>query len=132
LAGRNASVRAATTCEQELAGPLVGSLQIIIDGLAGLLAQFKPDRPSSFLLPDGCAICRVAAGSDILDPNGHDITPTKLAVDCQIEHGQVASATFGLEFRPYRPDVLGPQGRLCPFSFRLFHGTRLGAWAALI
>jgi len=29
-----------TTCEQELAGPFVGGLQIIIDGLAGLFAQF--------------------------------------------------------------------------------------------
>ena len=35
----------ATTCEQELAGPLASSLQIIIGGLAGLLAQFKSDGP---------------------------------------------------------------------------------------
>jgi hypothetical protein len=47
------------------------------------------------------------AGSDILDPDGDDITPTKLAVDCQIEHRQVASAAFDLELRPNRSDVLG-------------------------
>ena len=86
--------------EQELAGPLVGSLQIVIDGLAGLIAQFKPDRPPGFLLPDGCAIRCVAACGDILDPDGDDIAATKLAVDCQIEHGEVASAAFDLELCP--------------------------------
>jgi hypothetical protein len=51
--------------------------------LAGLIAQFKPDWPSSFSLSDGCAVCRVAASGDILDPDGDDIATTKLAVDCQ-------------------------------------------------
>jgi len=81
-------------------------------------------------LPDGCAIRRVSAGSDILDPDGDDITPTKLAVDCQIEHSQVASATFDLELRPDRPDMFGSKGWLAPVSFPLFHGTRLGAGLA--
>jgi hypothetical protein len=62
---------------------LVGTPAIGVD----LLAQFKSDRPPGFLLPDGCAIRRVTAGGDILDPDGNDITPTKLAVDRQIEHG---------------------------------------------
>jgi hypothetical protein len=31
---------------------------------------------------------------------GNDITAAELAVDCQIEHGQVASAAFDLKFRP--------------------------------
>src|SRR4030081_109828 len=81
LARCHVAVGTTTTSKQELAGPLVGSLQIVIDGLAGLLAQFKSDGPPGFLLPDGFAIRRVAAGSDILDPDGDDITPTKLAVD---------------------------------------------------
>src|SRR5581483_4176025 len=34
--------RSAMTCEQELAWPLVGELQIVIHPLSGLLAQFKP------------------------------------------------------------------------------------------
>jgi len=100
LAGGHAGVRTATTSEQELALPLVRSLQIIIDGLAGLFAQFKSDRPSGFLLSDGCAIGRVAARGDILDPDGDDVTAKKLAVDCQIEHGEVANAAFNLKFCP--------------------------------
>jgi hypothetical protein len=55
-----------TTCEQELAGLFVGGLQIIVDRLAGLFAQFESDRPSSFLLSDGCAIRRVSACSNTL------------------------------------------------------------------
>jgi len=59
LARCHVAVGTTTTGEQELAGLLVGSLQIVIDGLAGLLAQFKSDGPPGFLLPDGCAIRRV-------------------------------------------------------------------------
>ena len=68
LASGHARVRTPTTREQELAGPLVGNLQIIIDGLAGLFAQFESDGLTSFPLSHGCAVRRVAAGCDILDP----------------------------------------------------------------
>jgi len=51
-------------------------------------------------LSNGCAIRCVSACGDILDPDGDDIATTKLAVDCQIEHGEVASASFDLELRP--------------------------------
>src|SRR3979411_2077803 len=76
-----------TTCEQELAGPFVGGLQIVIDRLASLFAQFESYWPSGLLLSDRCAIRRVSARSDILDLNCDDVTATKLAVDRQIEHG---------------------------------------------
>jgi hypothetical protein len=52
------------------------------------------------LLSDRCAIRRVPAGGDILDPDGDDVTATQLAVNRQIEHGKVARAAFNLEFRP--------------------------------
>jgi hypothetical protein len=100
LACGHAGFGTTTTSEQELAGPFVVRLQIIIDGLAGLLAQFKSDGPAGFLLLDRCAIRRVPAGGDILDPDRDDVTATKLAVDRQVEHGEVASAAFDLEFRP--------------------------------
>src|SRR6266853_5689127 len=68
----------------------------------------------------------ISACGDILDPNGDDITAAKLAVDCQIEHGQVASAAFDLEFRPDRPDMLGSQRRLCPRELALVPRHSLG------
>src|ERR1700716_3441135 len=122
LARRHAAVRTATTCEQKLARPLVGGRQIIIDGLAGLLAQFKSDGPPGFLLSDGCAIRRVAAGGDILDPDGDDVTAAKLAVDCQIEHREVANSAFDLKLRPDRPDMFRPQRRLLPRQLAFFSG----------
>jgi hypothetical protein len=95
-----------------------------------LFAQFKSDGPPGFLLPNRCSICRVAAGGDILDPDGDDITAAKFAVDGQIEHGKVARPAFDLEFRPDRPDVFGAQRWLCPVSLPLFHGTRFGVGLA--
>jgi hypothetical protein len=77
--------------------------------LAGLFAQLKPDRPSGLLLSNRRTIRGISACGDILDLDCDDVTATKLAVDCQIEHGKVASAAFNLEFRPDRPDVFWSQ-----------------------
>ena len=41
LAGRHSGLGTTTTREQELAGSFVGGLEVIIDGLAGLLAQIQ-------------------------------------------------------------------------------------------
>jgi hypothetical protein len=91
-------------------GPIRGTVR---RGVQALLAQFKSDRSSGLLLPDRCAIRRVPAGGDVIDPDGDDITAAQLSVDRQIEHGEAASVAFDLEFRPYRPDVFGSQRRLC-------------------
>jgi hypothetical protein len=56
-------------------------------------------------LSNRCSIRSVPVGGDILDPDGDDVTTSKLAVDRQVEHGEVASAAFDLEFRPNGPDV---------------------------
>jgi hypothetical protein len=122
LARCHVAVGTTTPREQELAGPFVGGLQIVIDRLAGLLAQFKSDWPPGFLLPDRSAIRRVPIGSDILDPD--DITATKLAIGCQIEHGKVASTTFDLKFRPDRPDLFA-QRAFAPATLPLLQGILL-------
>jgi hypothetical protein len=53
--GRSCSFQDATIRKQEFAGSLVGGLQIIVDGLAGMFALFKSNGPPRILLPDGCA-----------------------------------------------------------------------------
>jgi hypothetical protein len=100
LACGDACLGTATACEQELAGLFVGGLQIIIDRLASLFAQFKSDRSTGLLLTYSCSIRSVSACGDIVDFDRHDIAAAKLAIDRQIEHGEVADATFNLEFRP--------------------------------
>jgi hypothetical protein len=108
-----------TTCEQELPEPFVGSLQIIIDRLAGLFGQFKSDWSSGFF-------CRTVARSAVHPLAATSSTliattsqPRSLLVDCKIEHGKVASATFDLKFCPDRPDVFGSQRRLRPGNLAL-------------
>jgi hypothetical protein len=89
--------------------------------LAGLLAQFKSYGSSGFLLPHCCAIRCVSARGYILNPDGNNVTAAKLAVDCQIEHGKVASAAFDLELGSDRPDKRG--GRM---QLQLPHPLLLG------
>jgi hypothetical protein len=125
LAGCHTAIGAAAACEQELARPFAGGLEIVIDRLTGLLAQFKSDKPPCFLPPVRCAIRRVSAGSNILYPDRNDITGTEPAVDCQIEHGEIAIAALDLELCADRPDVFRSQRWLCPGQFSLIRGTRL-------
>src|ERR1700676_1099551 len=125
LSRRHSAFGTKTTSEQELAGSFVGDFQIVVDCLAGLFAQFKSDWPSGLFLSDRSAVRRVSARSDIFDLDRNDVAATQLAVDRQIEHGEVPSATFDLEFRPDRPGVFGSQWRLCSGHLVLIPGHSL-------
>lgn len=48
LAGRHLTFGTTTACEKELARPFVSGLQVVVDGLASLFAEFKSNRPPSF------------------------------------------------------------------------------------
>jgi len=115
----------AATSEQELAGPLVGDFQIVIDGLAGLFGQFKSDWPSRLLLSQPLHGPPCIARSDILDLDRDDVTATELAVDRQIEHGEVPSAAFDLELVRIDQTCLGRSGGFAPVTLPLFQGNRL-------
>jgi hypothetical protein len=121
LAGCHTAVRATMSGEQELAWAFARAAEILIDRVTGLLTQFKSDRTPGLLLTNRCAIRRVSASGDILDPNGDKITAPKLAV----EHGKVASATSNLT-RPDRPNVLGSQRRLRPHQLPFVPRHSLG------
>jgi hypothetical protein len=82
--------------------------QVIIEGLARLLGQFEPDWSAGFLLPDGRAVEGVPVWGDVIDSYGHDVTAAKLAVDREIEQGEIARSPFELQLRPNRPDMAGP------------------------
>src|ERR1700738_259894 len=93
--------------------------------LLKLFAQFKSDWPSGLFLSDRCAVRRVSARSDIFDLDRDDVTAAQIAVDRQIEHGEVPSAGFDLEFSPDRPDVFRSQRRLCSGHLALIPGHSL-------
>jgi hypothetical protein len=70
-----------------------------IDGLACLLGQFKLDRATGFLLHDNGTLFDTARHEDIADSQSHQITAPELAVDGQVEQGQVAR--FPKDLKPY-------------------------------
>jgi hypothetical protein len=76
-------------------------------------------------LPNRCAIGRVPAGGDILDPNGDDITAAKLAVDSQIEHARSRARPSIWSFVRIDQTCFGRSGSFAPVSLPLFQGNRL-------
>jgi len=70
-------------------------------------------------LADASSIGCQAARGDVLDLDVDHITPAQLAVDCKIEHRQVAFLAVQLEFGADRPHVLGLQGRPGAYDFAL-------------
>jgi len=99
----------------------------VINGLAGLLAQFKSDRPPSFLLSNRCAIRRVAAGGDILDPDSDDVTAAKLAVDRQMNIARSRVRPSIWSFVRIDQTCFGRSGGFAPVSLPLFQGTRFAS-----
>jgi hypothetical protein len=98
----------AAGCEQELARLLTSRSDVVVDRLAGLFRQFKPDGPPSLSLTDGCPVGTIAIRSNVLDLESDDIAASQLAVDGQIEQRQIAGSLLDLEFGPDRPDVFLP------------------------
>ena len=101
-----------TAGEEELTRLLVGGRDVAVDCLSGLFRHLEPDGLARLLLAHGCPIDSVTVGSNVFDPQGHDITSSELAIDSQIKHGQVACAPRDLQLATDRPDVLWPERRL--------------------
>ncbi|MBT1517034.1 hypothetical protein KIP88_42420 [Bradyrhizobium sp. SRL28] len=121
--------RIATAGEQEFAGSFGSGLEIVINRLTGLLAQFKSDGTPGFLLTNRCAIRRVSASGDILDPDGNDITAPKLSI-ARLNMARSRARPSIWSFVRIDQTCLGRSGGFAPVSFPLFHGTRLGVVVA--
>ena len=74
-----------------------------------MFRQFKPDGSSGLFLPNGRPIDGIPIWRNVLDLEGDDITTPQLAVDGQIEHGQITDSLVDLELGPDRPYVFLPQ-----------------------
>jgi hypothetical protein len=83
--------------EQEVAGFPAEGPQVLIEGLPRLLGQFELDGTSGFPLPDAAASDRYAVRGDILDLDADHITAAELAVDRQVEHGEVSDPAIDSE-----------------------------------
>jgi hypothetical protein len=121
----HAAFSAATTCEQELARLLVGGLQVIIDRLTGLFAQFKSNRSAGFL-------CRTVARSAV-----YPLAATSSTLIATTSHPRslLSIARLNMARSRARPSIwsfvriaqtcLGRNGGLAPVSLPSFQGTRL-------
>jgi hypothetical protein len=87
--------------EQVLARFLVGGANVIVDCLTRLLGQLEANRTAGLPLPHGSTVGGVAIRSNVLHLDSDGITTTKLAIDCQVEHGKNAHSPFELEPRAY-------------------------------
>src|SRR5262245_31362571 len=66
LPRRHGLARPSPACEQKLAGHLASRFEVVINGLTGLLRQFKPDRTPGLSLAHGRPCERVAVRGNIV------------------------------------------------------------------
>jgi len=109
LPGRHAVVAITTATEQKFAGFLARGFDVVVERLTRLFRQLKPDGPTGLPLPHCGAIDGIPARCDVLHSDCDDIAAPQLAVDCQIEHRQVARPSLHLQSSADRPNMFWPQ-----------------------
>ncbi len=85
--------------EYKIAGCITSCLEVIIDRLTGLLGDLELDRPAGLPLAHCSSVDGKPVWCDILEFEAHYVTTPKLAIDLQIEVGQI----------PYPPSKLQPR-----------------------
>ncbi len=71
-------------------------LQVVFERLPGLFGEFELDRATRLFLTDRCTVKRAASRGTVLNPEGDHIAASQLAVDCQVEEGQITFTAFNL------------------------------------
>jgi hypothetical protein len=112
LPGRNVRPRREAAREQILRCHGDPSVQPIQDRKPSLFGQLELDWAVGFLLDHDGAVAHAAADADVVHLQAHEIAASQLAVDSEIEHGEVALAAYELPANPYGPNVLRPQRTL--------------------
>ena len=76
--------RVATASKEPLIGLPTGLSQVLVDGLARLLREFKFDRTTGFALPNDSTVERIAARRNVFNAQSDDIATAKLAVNREV------------------------------------------------
>ncbi len=85
------------------------------------------DRPARLLLDHAGPVTDLAANVNVVDLKPHEIATPQLAVDREVEQGQVALAALRLKPDPNCPYTsFGFSGRFWPVSWPLFQGMFVG------
>ena len=98
-------------------GPLAARKQIAVgrqladldptrDRVHGACRQFQAHRPAGLLLDDLAARLHGEAVGDVGNSKTKEIASTKLAIDCQVEQGEVSGILSGLQADSQGPHLL--------------------------
>ena len=112
LASRNMRRSRLTTGEQILLRLQIRLFDPCRDCGPRRLGQFELHRLLGLPLHDHRSGHYLTGVRHVPNPQIDEITATQLAVDCQVEHGQIADLVFIMEVDPNSPDVLWLQGWL--------------------
>jgi len=95
-----------------------------LEALASLLRDLKLNRSLRLLLHYHCPGPDVGALADVLHEQPREIARPEFAIDCKIEHRQLADVRRHLQPNANRPDLRKLQRWLLAGELALFHGTR--------
>ena len=65
-------------------------VQPVLQRGASLLRDFELNRAAGLALDDCRPVSHVSADGDVIDPKDDEIAAPKLAVDSEVDHGQIA------------------------------------------
>ena len=106
LPGRQMRRCRQATGEQVMLGLQIRLVDPRRDGGPGRLGQLELHRPLRLSLDDHGSGQDLIGVHHVPHPQAHQITAAQLAVDCQVEHGQVADLMFVLQVESNGPDIL--------------------------
>ena len=124
LPGGKSARSVAATSKQKLTRLSSSQPQVFVDGHPGLVCQFEPHRSAGLLLADGCAIHRISARCHVIYADGDDIATAQLAIDGEVEQGEVTLAPSICNLVLIDQTWLGRSGGFAPISLSLFQGVR--------
>ena len=114
-----------TTRKDEVVGSQPSLLDPLLHGLSRGRCDLKLHRALGLVLHDYGTGGHLIAVADVPDLEAHEITAAKLAIDSQIEEGELAHPAFHLQANTEGPDVLEFE-----WSF-LTHDLALVPWLAM-
>ena len=98
--------------EEALARHQTACSKVIVNSLPCHFGYLETNLPTGLPPTDGSSIDGVAVGSHIIDADRDKVAATQLAVDGEVEQGQVARAAFQLQPGSNGPHMAQPQWRL--------------------
>ena len=93
------------TGEDEVIQRASAPLQPYQQALTRFGHELELNRPTCFLLDNGCSVADGAAADQIANAQFHQVAPAQFAVDGQVEQGSVSQSLVFVEVKPDCLDV---------------------------